>query len=110
MGGAVAAKATEVALNDEILAKRILGLIVIDVVEGTALEALPFMETIVKNRPGSFKDPQSAIQWAYRSGTVKDVTSARVSIPPQLVERHDKDYAWKVDLMHSQPYWVGKFC
>jgi len=64
MGGAVATKATEAALNDDILGKRIHGLIVIDVVEGTALEALPFMETIVKNRPHAFKDPQSAIQWA----------------------------------------------
>jgi len=109
MGGAVAAKATEAALKSDTLAKRILGLIVIDVVEGTALEALPFMETVVKNRPASFKDPQSAIQWAYRSGTVKDVTSARVSIPPQLVERHDKDYIWKVDLMHSQSHWSGWF-
>jgi len=28
---------------------------VIDVVEGTALEALPFMENIVNSRPKSFK-------------------------------------------------------
>ena len=64
MGGAVATKATEIALASESLAKRIFGLIVVDVVEGTALEALPFMENIVKNRPAVFKDPQSAIQWA----------------------------------------------
>lgn len=114
MGGAVATRATEIALSSESLAKRIFGLIVIDVVEGTALEALPFMENIVKNRPAIFKDPQSAIQWAYRSGTVKDVTSARVSIPPQLLQRENKEkgvteYVWKVDLMASQEHWVGWF-
>ncbi len=49
----------------------------------------------------------------YRSGTVKDVTSARVSIPPQLERRENKEkgvteYVWKVDLMASQEHWVGK--
>lgn len=51
----------------------------------------------------------------YRSGTVKDLTSARVSIPPQVVERHNAEhhvtnYVWKVDLMASQEYWMGKDC
>jgi len=64
MGGSIATKATEIACNDNTLGAKIQGLIVIDVVEGTAIEALPFMENIVKNRPSSFKDPQSAIQWA----------------------------------------------
>lgn len=114
MGGSIATKATEVASGIESLNAKIQGLIVIDVVEGTAIEALPFMEAIVKNRPASFKDPQSAIQWAFRSNTVKDVTSARVSIPPQLVEREDaskgiKEYVWKIDLMASQQHWMGWF-
>ena len=46
MGGSVAVKVTERLNEDEIA-----GLIVIDVVEGTAIEALPFMESIAKNRP-----------------------------------------------------------
>jgi len=40
------------------------------------------------------------------------VTSARVSIPPQLVEHEDKakgikEYVWKIDLMASQEHWMG---
>jgi len=62
-------------------------LIVIDVVEGTAIEALPFMEQIVQSRPKSFKDVETAIQYAYKSGIIKNLESARVSIPPQLVEK-----------------------
>lgn len=46
MGGAVATKATEALLKGH-FAERIQGLIVIDVVEGSAIEALPFMENIV---------------------------------------------------------------
>lgn len=40
-----------------------LGLVVIDVVEGTAIEALPFMEAIVSSRPRKFDSVESVIQW-----------------------------------------------
>ena len=53
MGGAIATKAlTKIQMNmEDKLAKQIQGLFVIDVVEGSALEALPFMESIVMSRP-----------------------------------------------------------
>lgn len=63
MGGSVACKATEIAIKTD-LGARIQGLIVIDVVEGTAIEALPFMEGIVKSMPKSFPTQETAIQWA----------------------------------------------
>ncbi len=51
MGGAIACKSINEALKYPNLEQKIQGLVVIDVVEGTALEALPFMESIVKSRP-----------------------------------------------------------
>ena len=36
-------------------------MVIIDVVEGTAIEALPFMENIVNNRPKSFTTLDKAI-------------------------------------------------
>lgn len=109
MGGSVACKATEVAIKTD-LAPKIQGLIVIDVVEGTAIEALPFMEGIVKNMPKSFPTQEVGIQWAFKSGTIKNLQSARVSIPDQLVEKEGpkgKCFGWKVDLMASQDHWMG---
>ena len=58
------------------------------------------------------KEIYKILNISYRSGTVKDVTSARVSIPPQLVEHEDKakgikEYVWKIDLMASQEHWMG---
>lgn len=54
MGGAIASKlvtfVSKTTENGE-LYKKIKSLFVIDVVEGTALEALPMMEHIVKSRP-----------------------------------------------------------
>jgi len=40
-------------------------MIIIDVVEGTAMEALPFMENIIKSMPKSFNSLEEAIQYRY---------------------------------------------
>lgn len=62
----------------------------IDVVEGSAMDALPFMENIVISRPQEFKSIQSVVQYGIKSGTVKDLESARVSMPPQVVGKIDE--------------------
>ena len=41
---------------------------IIDVVEGTAMEALPFMEQIVRNRPVQFEDLQSVVKYGIMGG------------------------------------------
>ena len=64
MGGSIACKATIEALKEP-YQKRIQGMVIIDVVEGTALEALPFMEKIVNERPKSFPSLEKAIEWRF---------------------------------------------
>ena len=59
MGGSIATKVAykiEREMKDHILNKAVVALFVIDVVEGTAMGALPFMEQIVHNRPAEFQD------------------------------------------------------
>lgn len=54
MGGSIAAKTVDFIHKnhkDEEWASHIKGLFIIDVSEGNAMEALPFMEDIVRNRP-----------------------------------------------------------
>ena len=51
MGGSIACFAVEQITASSPYKDRIAGLVVIDVVEGTAMEALPFMEQIVKSKP-----------------------------------------------------------
>jgi len=74
MGGSIATKATaEILKNEdnpetevfEKLTKKICGLIVIDVVEGSAIDALPFMENIVRQRPKVFKTIDAGIEYMY---------------------------------------------
>ena len=59
MGGGLA---VQVAIDPSIR-ERIKGLIVIDVVEGTALESLQVMTNVLKKRPLHFFDYQEAIDW-----------------------------------------------
>ena len=59
----------------------------IDVVEGSAMDALPFMENIVLSRPPEFKSLASVVQYGIRSASVKDLESARISMPDQVVPK-----------------------
>jgi len=80
MGGAVAA---HTAASQEV--PGLVGLVVIDVVEGTALEALAGMQTLLANRPSKFTSVEQAVEWCVRTGQVRNPESARVSMPGQVV-------------------------
>ncbi|XP_038057407.1 protein phosphatase methylesterase 1-like isoform X2 [Patiria miniata] len=79
MGGAIAIHAAI-----KYLVPSLAGLIVIDVVEGTAMEALQGMQGFLRGRPKQFKSLEYAIEWAVKSGQIKNLESARVSMVGQL--------------------------
>ena len=70
------------ALKNEI--PNLCGICVIDVVEGTAMDALSSMQSFLRGRPKAFPSLAYAVEWSVRSGQVKNVDSARVSMPGQL--------------------------
>ncbi len=117
MGGSIATKSAAKILGDlkdKPWSKQLLGLFVIDVVEGSAMDALPFMENIVTSRPQEFKSLQSVVQYGIKSGTVKDIQSARVSMPHQVVAKQEEKsgqtkYVWRTDLLATKTYWEGWF-
>ena len=82
MGGAVAVRVAASYLQTASI--KIGGLVVIDVVEGTALASVPQIKKILASRPKCFKDTSSAIEWALRSGWNKRQEAAALSIPSQL--------------------------
>lgn len=61
------------------------GVVVIDVVEGTAMEALASMQSFLRSRPTHFRSIQHAIEWSVRSGQIRNVQSAKVSMPGQII-------------------------
>ena len=79
MGGAIATKLVQVISHDHSLQdlyKKIKSLFIIDVVEGTALDALPLMEQIVKMRPQSFDSLVEVVKYGQMNNLCKNIDVA----------------------------------
>lgn len=81
MGGAIAVRTALLPTLEPFVQ----GIAVIDVVEGTAMDALASMQSFLRGRPTHFKSIEHAIEWCVRSGQVRNVDSAKVSMPGQIV-------------------------
>lgn len=91
------------------LVPSLVGTMVIDVVEGTAMASLKHMHAILAKRPAGFRSYRDAIQWSLQSGTIRNSDAAQVSIPSQLVRSDDGALVWRTDLASSAKYWRGTF-
>lgn len=69
------------------LGDRVLGIVIVDAVEGAALATLPGMKKLLKKRPSAFRSTGSAVEWALRHWQLSNRESASVSIPSQLVRQ-----------------------
>ncbi|KAK4181623.1 Alpha/Beta hydrolase protein [Triangularia setosa] len=103
----------------------LLGYAVLDVVEGSALDALQSMQTYLSTRPQGFNSLKEGIEWHVRSRTIRNSVSARVSVPALLIDttstsqpqseipvpqpRTSKPWRWRTDLSSTQPFWQGWF-
>jgi len=102
MGGAIGVR-TALEMMDNGSA-----LVVLDVVEGTAMELLPRMKSILRLRPRSFNSINEAISWGLSSNSVRNTVSSCISIPSQLIEIEDK-FHWITNLENTAPFWEGWF-
>ncbi|KAL0939340.1 protein phosphatase methylesterase 1 [Colletotrichum truncatum] len=109
LGGAVV---TDLAKSGK-LGNSLLGYGVLDVVEGSAMDALQSMLTYLSTRPSGFASLQAGIDWHIRSRTVRNSVSARTSVPALLVFDDQTDptrpWRWRTDLAATQPFWEGWF-
>lgn len=107
LGGAIAVRAAlkaQETINDLI---KVAGCVAIDIVEGTALAALPSMHNILNKRPKEFKNIESAIKWTISSGTLQNIESARISVPSQFVKTNTGTYVWRTNLQATEKFWEG---
>ena len=111
LGGAVAVKTCchifKTEFNQDLYDK-IQGIIVVDVIEGSAMESLPFMKGVIEKRQNEFNSINEAI--SYMSSTqIRNLQSCRVSIPPLLKQTKNakgkKVYTWKTDLLSTEKFW-----
>ena len=123
LGGAVV---TDLARRGA-LGNALLAYAVLDVVEGSAIDALQSMHTYLSTRPTGFATVESAIDWHVRSRTIRNPVSARTSVPALLSRDHGEEnggqasgvlaaaaadprpWKWRTDLGATQPFWENWF-
>ena len=119
LGGAVV---TELARRGS-LGSALLGYAVLDVVEGSAIDALQSMHTYLSTRPTGFASVEAAIDWHVRSRTLRNSVSARTSVPALLSLKQEDEgessggglggdprpWKWRTDLGATQPFWENWF-
>ena len=112
MGGAIATHtmhAARVRLDDMV---EVVGLVVVDVVEGTALASLPHMEDFIKKIPTDFKTVDDGIEYVCNTMLQVNGRASRETIKASVYSRlrfchNDKVYRWRTNLIDTQPYWHG---
>lgn len=105
LGGAIC---TQLAV-DYALGNALIGYSVIDVVEGSAIEALQYMKTYLSSRPSIFGSLDEAITWHLRSRTIRDPESAKASVPSLLTQLPSGKYVWRTNLNATEPWWEEWF-
>ncbi|XP_034675692.1 protein phosphatase methylesterase 1 isoform X1 [Vitis riparia] len=103
MGGSVA-----VHLAAKKVLSSLCGLVVVDVVEGTAMASLIHMQKILSSRMQHFSTLEKAIEWSVKGGSLRNIESARVSIPSTLKYDDSKEcYTYRTRLEKTEEYWRG---
>ncbi|KAI9662436.1 MAG: Protein phosphatase methylesterase 1 [Bathelium mastoideum] len=119
LGGAVV---VDVARRG-VLGTSLVGYVVIDVVEGSAIEALSHMQRILASRPASFPSIDAAIDWHLRTRVLRRRDAAQASVPSLLRPSSSTDnsggggngtittttWTWATDLALTQPFWSEWF-
>lgn len=77
------------------------GLILLDIVQETAIKSLVVMPAFIKKRPANFTSLNEAIDW-HMGLLLFNRDSAALSIP-HLLNR--EDLSWKTNLSQTQPFW-----
>lgn len=103
MGGSVAVHVAEKKMLPSLA-----GLVVVDVVEGTAMASLMHMQKILSNRMQYFPSLEKAIEWNVRGGSLRNIESARISIPGTVMyDDSQKCYRHRARLEETEQYWRG---
>ncbi|KAJ9167298.1 hypothetical protein P3X46_021962 [Hevea brasiliensis] len=84
------------------------GLVVVDVVEGTAMASLVHMQKILSNRMQHFSSIEKAVEWSVKGGSLRNIDSARISVPTTLkYDDSKKCYVYRARLEETEQYWRG---
>lgn len=80
---------------------------------GSAMEALPHMHSLLNARPDGFSSPEEAIEWHISTQSIRNPTSARISVPSiiqpttSLTPNTNSEWEWVTTLRSTAPFWTG---
>ncbi|KAJ4480053.1 Alpha/Beta hydrolase protein [Lentinula aciculospora] len=111
MGGSIATRACTILLDGMY---KIGGVAVLDVVEGSAIEALPYMNSLLNARPDGFDSVEEAVEWHVTTNAIRNSTSARISIPSIISPSGSSSpnippFIWRTPLRSTASYWKSWF-
>ena len=106
LGGSVLTNACSVLKSKGV---HVQGLVLLDIVEETALRSLNSMPAYIAHLPKSFPSLESAIDWNVSAGSPRNKASAMVTVPPLLINIGNNRYVWKMDLSKTEPFWTTWF-
>jgi protein phosphatase methylesterase 1 len=122
VGGAIGTKFSEL---NPLPNHQIVAIIVLDLVEGTALASLPHMKTALESWPSQFNEINEGILFSVNQHRPQSIYSAHISIPSLLIpdtlspdtatpvinERGFSTtvYRWKTPLLKYESDWIGWF-
>ncbi|KAK5112510.1 hypothetical protein LTR62_004267 [Meristemomyces frigidus] len=100
--------------SDRTLGKSLVGYVVIDFVEGYALDSLTHIASYLSTRPSSFASRQEAIDWHIRTRTIRNRESAEISVPAMLAPSPNENggeptLVWQTSPTQTQPFWPSWF-
>ncbi len=73
------------------------------------MESLQYMKSILLKRPTSFNSRDEAVVWVYQSKRLRSKASVEASVDSLIyLDKPTGKYAWRTDLLKSEPYWRGK--
>ena len=83
---------------------KVIGVVVLDVVEGSAIESLVYMKSMLNSRPTTFQSIEEAVDYMVTSGQIRNRKSAILSVPSTL-KQVDGHYEWRTNLAKTEKYW-----
>ncbi|KAF3986214.1 hypothetical protein FT663_04752 [Candidozyma haemuli var. vulneris] len=106
LGGSVM---TNFIMNANIEGLSVSGLVLLDIVEETAVRSLSTIPSFLKTRPQKFCLYEDALNWHLQSRLLRNEESARLSIHDIFVEDDEGYLTWRSNLELMAPFWDSWF-
>ncbi|KAG7711343.1 hypothetical protein KL950_001309 [Ogataea haglerorum] len=110
LGGSILSKVVSDDVDKNVCLKNnlgqiISGLVMIDIVEDTAVKALSAMKSYLNAIPKQFPSIERAILWHIDSNLLHNLDSSLISVPELFTRTEEEQYKWIIDLRKTEPFW-----